>query len=98
MEKELFNELQESIRQMKKIRAGEMPPGRIRLHDPENEVTAARKRLQMTQAQFAALLETPVGTVRGWEQGRRQPHKTARILFRLAARDPEKVLEAAGFD
>lgn len=98
MEKELFDELQESIQQMKRIQAGEMAPGRIRIHDPENEVTVARKRLGMTQAQFAALLDTPVGTLRGWEQGRRRPHKTARILFRLAAQEPEKVLAAAGSD
>jgi putative transcriptional regulator len=49
----------------------------------------------MTQIQFAALLDTPVGTVRGWEQGRRKPHKTAQILFRLSMQEPEKVLKAA---
>ena len=52
----------------------------------------------MTQEQFAALLDTPIGTLRGWEQGRRQPHKTARILFRIAMQEPEKVLKAAQID
>lgn len=98
MEKELFDELKESIQQMKKIRAGKMPPSRIRIKDSKNEVAEARSRLKMTQAQFAALLGTPIGTLRGWEQGRRQPHRTARILFRLAMEDPEKVLDAARID
>ncbi len=80
---------------MKKIKAGEMPPARIRVYNAHNEVAEARTRLRMTQTQFAALLDTPVGTVRGWEQGRRKPHKTAQILFRLAMQEPEKVLKAA---
>lgn len=98
MDKELFDELKESIVQMKKIRAGKMPPGRLRIQTNKNEVAEARNRLKMTQAQFAALLGTPIGTLRGWEQGRRQPHKTARILFRLAMEDPERVLDAAQID
>jgi len=98
MENDLFNELKESIQQMKKIQSGKIAPGRIRIQSPQNEVTEARTCLQMTQEQFAALLDTPIGTLRGWEQGRRQPHKTARILFRIAMQEPEKVLKAAQID
>lgn len=30
---------------------------------------------------FAQLLDTPVGTVRGWEQGRRHPPPSAKVLI-----------------
>lgn len=95
MDEILFNELKESICQMKAIERGELTPGRVRVVNPENEVTQARIQLGMTQEAFARLLDTPVGTVRGWEQGRRQPPPSARILMRVATKYPEQVLECA---
>ena len=73
METELFNELKESIRQMKAIEKGELAPTRVRVVNPENDVASARLKLGLTQEAFARFLDTPVGTVRGWEQGRRLP-------------------------
>ncbi len=95
MDKDLFNELQASIRQMKAIEKGELTPSRMRIMHPENEVAQARQRLGMTQKEFAHLLGTPIGTVRGWEQGRRQPTPAAKVLLRVASKYPEKVLECA---
>jgi putative transcriptional regulator len=82
MDAELFNELKDSIRQMKAIEKGELAPARVRVVNPENAVAQARQQLGMTQEAFAKLLDTPVGTVRGWEQ-------------RVAAKYPEQVLECA---
>lgn len=95
METELFNDLKESIRQMKAIEQGELAPARVRVVNPENEVAHARQQLGMTQEAFAKLLDTPVGTVRGWEQGRRQPPPSAKVLMRVATKYPEQVLECA---
>jgi putative transcriptional regulator len=95
MDTELFNELKDSIRQMKAIEAGEVAPARVRVVNPENEVAHARIKLGLTQEAFAKLLDTPVGTVRGWEQGRRQPPPSAKVLMRVAAKYPEQVLECA---
>lgn len=95
MDAELFNELKDSIRQMKAIEQGELAPARVRVVNPENAVAQARQQLGMTQEAFAKLLDTPVGTVRGWEQGRRQPPPSAKVLMRVAARYPEQVLECA---
>ena len=61
----------------------------------ENEAVAARTKLGLSQDTFAALLGVSPGTLRGWEQGRRQPNQAARVLLLLAARHPEAVLEAA---
>lgn len=95
MDTELFNELKDSIREMKAIEAGKLPPSRVRLVNPENAVAQARQQLGLTQEAFARLLDTPVGTVRGWEQGRRQPPPSAKVLMRVAAKYPEQVLECA---
>lgn len=95
MDAELFNELKDSIRQMKAIEKGELAPTRVRVINPENEVAQARIKLGMTQEAFAKLLDTPVGTVRGWEQGRRQPPPSAKVLMRVATKYPEQVLECA---
>jgi putative transcriptional regulator len=64
--------------------------------DPRKVVTAARLKLGLTQSAFARLLETPLGTVRGWEQGRRRPPPCALLLMRIAVDAPEVVLMASG--
>jgi len=91
----LFTELKESIRQMKAIERGEMPPARVRIVNTKNQVARARAQLGMTQDAFARLLGTPVGTVRSWEQGRRQPPAGAKVLMRVATKYPKHVLECA---
>jgi len=92
MEPALFDRLVESVKQAKAIERGEMAPGRVTISH-KSEVAAARAKLGMTQTDFAALLGVPVGTLRGWEQGRRQPQKTAQVLIRVAQKYPEQLLE-----
>jgi len=55
-------------------------------------VIAVRKELQKTQSNFAKLLGIPVGTLRDWEQGRKQPDSAAVTLIKVAKIHPE-VLE-----
>jgi putative transcriptional regulator len=55
-------------------------------------VIAVRKELQKTQPAFAKLLAIPVGTLRDWEQGRKQPDSAAVTLIKVAKMHPE-VLE-----
>ena len=47
---------------------------------PCPQVRALRMRSSLTQAQFAARLGLPVETIRNWEQGRRRPERSARVL------------------
>lgn len=51
-----------------------------------------RKRLEMSQGEFAARFHVPVGTLRDWEQGRRQPDALA--YLRVIARELEMVARA----
>ncbi len=66
-----------------------------KIDESASTVTAARIRLGLTQAAFARLLETPLGTVRGWEQGRRKPPPCAMLLMRIAVARPEVFLAGA---
>ncbi len=55
-----------------------------------------RKQMELTQAEFAARFRIPIGTLRDWEQGRKQPDATALAFLRVIARHPEMVAEALG--
>ncbi len=57
-------------------------------------VRTLRKRLGLSQAQFAARFHVPVGTLRDWEQNRRQPEAPAMAYLRVIAREPEMVARA----
>lgn len=95
MKKELFQELLESVKEMKATRAGKLKPARVFKVDPSTEVGRVRTRMGLSQEKFAQLLGISERTLQNWEQGRRRPTGPARVLLRVAARYPEAVLEAA---
>jgi putative transcriptional regulator len=53
-----------------------------------------RKRLKMTQEEFAAALRIPVATLRNWEQGRNTIDPAARSLLLVVARNPRLTFAA----
>ena len=53
-----------------------------------------RERLKLTQEQFAARFEVPLGTLRDWEQGVSYPDSAAKTLLRVIDKDPEAVINA----
>lgn len=57
-------------------------------------VKAVRKRLNLTQEEFAARFGLPLGTVRDWEQGAHRPDRAAQVLLRVIANEPEAVVRA----
>jgi putative transcriptional regulator len=62
---------------------------------PEHvNVRAIRHRQGMTQRAFAQCYGFGVWAVRNWEQGRRQPEKSARILLTIIDREPEAARRA----
>ena len=58
-------------------------------------VISVRKRLKRSQREFSKLLGIPVGTLRDWEQGRKQPDSAAITLIKIAERYPEVLEEIA---
>jgi putative transcriptional regulator len=59
-------------------------------HEPI-DVKAVRARSGMTQKRFATTYHLPFGTVRDWEQQRRQPDAPARALLELIQKDPDGI-------
>jgi putative transcriptional regulator len=55
---------------------------------------AIRQRLRLTQEQFSARFHLPIGTVRDWEQGKKEPDSAAKTLLRVIETNPEAVIQA----
>ena len=65
---------------------------KIGLHRQVN-VKRLRERLGLTQEAFAATYRIPVGTLRDWEQRRKNPDAPARAYLTVIERNPEAVAE-----
>ncbi len=50
-----------------------------------------RTRLNLTQEQFAKRFHLRLGTIRDWEQGKKEPDSAAKVLLRVIDREPEAV-------
>ncbi len=62
------------------------------------DVRAIREELGLSQQAFASAYRIPLATLKGWEQGRRQPDATASAYLSVIARLPQQardVLRAA---
>jgi putative transcriptional regulator len=62
------------------------------------DVKKIRAATQLSQARFAELLSIEIGTLRNWEQGRREPTGPAKALLRAIRNDPVSVLKALRTD
>ncbi len=58
------------------------------------QVKIIRRALGLSQDEFAARYQIPIGTLRDWEQGRAIPDQAARAYLTVIARDPETVRKA----
>lgn len=66
-----------------------MPPARVK---------AIRKRVAKSAKAFEARYGIPAATMNNWEQGRRKPDQTARLLLRAIEADPEFIDRVARDD
>ncbi len=58
------------------------------------QVSVIRRALKLSQEDFAAHFHIPIGTLRDWEQGRKEPDAAAKAYLRVIAREPETVRRA----
>jgi putative transcriptional regulator len=66
-----------------------------RIHVPQKiDVKAIRKRLDMTQEEFAGRFGFSVNTLRHWEQGSRRPEGPTRAYLLVIERAPKAVQKA----
>lgn len=93
MDTKLFERLYESMTQMNEIIDGERVPSREFVIDAIH-VKEIRKKTGLTQKKFCHLIDVNLGTLRNWEQGRREPTGPAKALLRAINNDPQHVLAA----
>lgn len=63
---------------------------------PEIDVRKVRRKMGLSQSQFAARFGFPPATLRNWEQGRARPDAPTRVLLAVIAKHPETVEEVLG--
>ena len=92
MNKDVFAELTESIRQAGAVKRGEMKPSR-RFEIAAPNVRRIRSRLSSSQSRFASIIGVSINTIQNWEQGRCTPTGPARVLLAVADRNPELLIK-----
>jgi hypothetical protein len=61
---------------------------------PAFDVASLRRRMMLTQAQFAGMFGFPVATLRHWERGNRRPVGSALVLLHVIRDNPRAVGKA----
>ena len=93
MKEKSFSKLLASIKEAGQIRAGSKQPGRIFKIDPPS-IKAVRRKLHLSQSEFALMIGVSTITLQNWEQGRREPDGPAKALLKVASQNPEAVIDA----
>lgn len=93
MNKRDFNNLVQSVKEMKLIMAGKLKPARVTKIEPIS-IKAIRQKLHQSQSEFAFMIGVSPSTLKNWEQGMRKPEGAARALLTVAQKNPKAVYEA----
>lgn len=94
----MFEELKQGLQEMKEHREGKITLKTTEVEMPKpikmskTKIAAIRKQYNYSQAVFARMLATNVGTLRNWEQGRSEPNAQAKLLLKMVETD-EAVLQ-----
>jgi putative transcriptional regulator len=95
MSKRAFDKIKAGLDDAKAFLDGTANKRRYRVHVPENiDVKRIRARLGLSQKAFAATYGFALSAVRDWEQGRRRPERSARILLKIVQKEPAAVTRA----
>jgi putative transcriptional regulator len=95
MTKRAFEKIKAGLEGARGYLDGSADKRRYRVHVPETvNVKKIRARLGLSQQAFAATYGFALSAVRDWEQGRRRPERSARILLKIVQNDPDAVTRA----
>ncbi len=93
MDKKLFADLKQSLKEATAIRRGELAPGRVtEIKAPDAKTI--RTKVGLSQTEFARLIGVKVATLRNWEQHRRHPTGAAAALLTIVEKEPDAALRA----
>lgn len=93
MDKELFADLMQSMKEAVEITKGELPPSRVFTVTPP-DVKQVREKTGLSQSAFAQMIGVKVKTLQNWEQHRRQPTGAAAALLTIFDRAPDVAIKA----
>ena len=95
MSKRAFDKIMQGVEEARAYLEGTADKRRYRVHVPEKvDVKRIRRRLGLSQETFARTYGFALSAVRDWEQGRRKPERSARVLLKIVEREPEAVSRA----
>ncbi len=95
MSKRAFNKIKAALDEARAFLDGTADKRRYRVHVPDTiDVKKIRSELGLSQQAFAATYGFALSAVRDWEQGRRHPERSARILLEIVQSDPAAVTRA----
>ena len=95
MTRKAFDKIAAGLTEAVAISKGEADPSTYRVHVPASvDVKAIRSKIGLSQSAFASRFGFPLGTVKDWEQGRRGPETSARVLLTIIDREPDAVQRA----
>jgi putative transcriptional regulator len=93
--RDLGEEILQGLSEIKEWQKGRLKLRTTQIKMPtSDDVAKIRKKLDLSQSAFAAFMGVSVATLRNWEQGRREPHGSARSLLLIADKSPEAFLKA----
>ena len=93
MKDKSFSKLLTSIKEAGQLRAGHKQTSRIFKIDPPS-IKAVRRKLHLSQSEFALMIGVSTSTLQNWEQGRREPDGPAKALLKVASQNPAAVMDA----
>ncbi len=92
-----FDEMTEAQRHAAALRdpdAQPITPDNVGRMKRTPKVKVIRRALGLSQEEFSAHFRIPLGTLRDWEQSRKEPDAAARAYLTVIARNPEAVSDA----
>jgi putative transcriptional regulator len=93
--KAAFEKIKAGLEEAKAYVDGSGDKTKYRIHVPTRvNVKKIRARLGLSQESFAQTYGFALSAVRDWEQGRRQPERSARILLKIVEKEPEAITRA----
>ena len=95
MKRDIGKEILTGLEEIAAWKRGEKKLRAIEVAMPKAaDVKSIRNALELSQESFAGFLGVSLGTVRNWEQKRREPQGPARALLLVAAKQPRAVRAA----
>lgn len=93
MEKELFDDLLQSLKEAGAIAKGQRVASR-RFDISNPDVKRVREQVGLSQTEFAQMMRVSVKTLQNWEQRRRMPTGPAAALLKIVSTSPELAMRS----